>query len=98
MRKGLDYLVDLGIFYFGFIALSIFWLHERTRDYNILIKRIEVIERNNQELESYLSKLNAKFELTRLNETVEGNDDRQRVLRDRVQSLQSSINLIDKYL
>ena len=47
VRKGLDYLVDLGIFYFGFIALSIFWLHERTRDYNILIKRIEVIERNN---------------------------------------------------
>ena len=44
ISKGVDYLIDLSIFYCGFIALSLFWLHERTRDFNILIGRIEAQE------------------------------------------------------
>ena len=50
VHKGFDYLIDISIFYVGFIALSIFWLHERTRDYHLFIKKIETIEDINGDL------------------------------------------------
>ena len=59
--KGLDYLIDITIFYAGFIGLSLFWLHERTRDYNNLLKKIEWQENSNQKLEQELTAINTDF-------------------------------------
>ena len=36
VEKGLDYFIDLAVFYGAFIALSLWWTHERIRDYAIL--------------------------------------------------------------
>ena len=55
IHKGIDYFVDLTVFYTGFIALSLFWLHERTRDYNKLISQIEKLENTNTKLEKDLA-------------------------------------------
>ena len=36
IEKGVDYAIDLVVFYGAFIALSLFWLHERARDQALL--------------------------------------------------------------
>ena len=48
--KGIDWLVDITVFKAGFIALSLFWLHERTRDYNAFVKHMGDLEVSNQGL------------------------------------------------
>ena len=55
--KGIDYTIDITIFYGAFIALSIFWLHERTRDTKALLDRISSVEESNGDLEARLDEI-----------------------------------------
>ena len=96
VEKGLDYLVDLSIFYAGFIALSIFWLHERTRDHLKLIQHIESVEKDNGELDEYLNEVRNEFQMHL--HKVEENQEMLGALRERVKDLQENIRIIDKYL
>ena len=96
MEKGLDYLVDLSIFYAGFIALSIFWLHERTRDHLKLVRHIESVEKENANLEGYLAEVTNEFQMHL--HKVEENQEKLGALRERVKDLQAKIGIIDKYL
>ena len=95
INKGVDYIVDLTIFYGAFIALSLFWLHERTRDYALLIEKIEIVETNNEYLKRKLSKVTEEFDRYK---DVERNHSRLFELERRLNDLQSNSNNLDKHL
>ena len=75
--------------------MSLFWLHERTRDYALLIKKIKIVETNNQYLRRKLSKVTEEFDRYK---DVERNHTRLFELERRLNELQSNFNNLDKHL